>query len=60
MAMAKLILTMPKPVSVLRGPTYRPIDWRVPMVIIKIEDAMIVVIQTPGWFMLGKSFMLDL
>jgi hypothetical protein len=48
MAMAKLILTMPKPVSVLRGPTYRPIDWRVPMVIIKIDAAMIVVIQTPG------------
>jgi hypothetical protein len=59
MAMAKLMLTMPKPVSVLRGPTYRPIDWRVPMVIMRMAAAMSVVTQTPGWFMLGKSFMLD-
>ena len=48
MAMAKLMLTMPKPVSVFKGPTYKPIDWRVPMVIMRMEAAMSVVTHTPG------------
>jgi hypothetical protein len=29
------------------------------MVIMRMAAAMSVVTQTPGWFMLGKSFMLD-
>ena len=46
-AMAKLMVTMPKPVSVLMGPMYKPMDWRVPMVIMRMDAAMRVVIQTP-------------
>jgi hypothetical protein len=30
-------------------------DWRLPMLIIRTEDAMMVVIHTPRWFMLGKK-----
>ena len=41
------MVTMPKPVSVLMGPMYKPMDWRVPMVIMRMDAAMMVVIQTP-------------
>ena len=40
------MLTMPKPVEVFNGPTYKPIDCRVPIVTIKMAAAMSVVNST--------------
>ena len=47
-ANAKLMLAIPIPVVVLIGPTYSPMDWRVPMVTIKIPEAKRVVHKTVG------------
>ena len=47
-ASAKLMLAIPIPVLVLMGPTYSPMDWRVPMVTIKIPEAKRVVHKTVG------------
>jgi hypothetical protein len=40
MASAKLMLAMPSPVDVLIGEMYSPRDWRTPMVIIRIAEAI--------------------
>src|SRR5215470_12584079 len=40
-AMAKLMVTMPKPVALFKGDTNRPNDCRAPMVIAQIAAAVI-------------------
>jgi hypothetical protein len=49
MAKAKLRLTIPKPVLVLMGPRKRPLDMRMPPVIINTPAAAKVMAITPGY-----------
>ena len=51
-ASAKLMVAMPKPVLVLIGPTNRPMDWRAPMVIIRMPAAASVMPSAPWAFRL--------
>ena len=39
---------MPRPVEVLIGLTYKPIDWRMPMVIMRMPAAASVTAMAPG------------
>src|SRR5262245_33532106 len=40
MAIARLMVAMPRPVCVFSGETNSPIDWRAPIVIIRIDEAI--------------------
>ena len=48
-AIAKLMVTMPSPVDVFSGPRNKPIDWRAPMVTIKMPAAASVMPRAPEW-----------